>query len=634
MNKNILALVVFLVVFGCVSFAGEGVVEIPLERVEAAFGGAVGGHPRLFLTDGELGGVRKKIAGSSELKLLYANILKEADEVIDEEPVKRIKKGRRLLGVSRKCLHRVMVLSFAWRFTGEDKYLKRGEQELLAAAGFSDWNPSHFLDVAEMTTALGVGYDWLYNGLGEKSREIIKAAIVTKGIEPSLIEARHNWWVRGNSNWNQVCNGGMVVGALAIMEDEPKLARRIVHRAVNSVQIAMGGYEPDGAYPEGPGYWVYGTSYNVVLLAALESVLGTEFGLSEKKGFAKSCDYYLHMTGPSGLYFNYPDSGRSGSLVPTVFWFAEKHKDASLMWNQHRYLEAGLASTKHRLIPLALAWGASGSKAPEDLTWMGRGKNPVAAFRSSWTDPDAVYLAIKGGSPSTHHAHMDVGSFVIEADGVRWAFDLGPESYHKIESLGMKLWGRKQDDERWTIFRYSNFSHNTLVVNDQLQQVTGMAPIIRYSKKKSFSNAVFDMTSVYAGQLKKAIRGAGLFADGRIVIQDELEAGDAAAKVRWAMVTAAEVDILSNRKAVLRENGKSLGFEIVSGADAKLAVYSAQPRADYDAPNPGKRMIGFEVKLAAAETQRLVVVMTPGERKRGAGEYIASALLSWSEAIK
>jgi hypothetical protein len=33
---------------------------------------------------------------------------------------------------------------------------------MLAAAAFSDWNPSHFLDVAEMTAALAIGYDWLY----------------------------------------------------------------------------------------------------------------------------------------------------------------------------------------------------------------------------------------------------------------------------------------------------------------------------------------------------------------------------------------------------------------------------------------------------------------------------------------
>ena len=32
---------------------------------------------------------------------------------------------------------------------------------------------------------------------------------------------------------------------------------------------------------------------------------------------------------------------------------------------------------------------------------------------------------------------MDAGSFVLDADGVRWAHDLGAENYNRIESLGM-----------------------------------------------------------------------------------------------------------------------------------------------------------------------------------------------------
>lgn len=94
---------------------------------------------------------------------------------------------------------------------------------------------------------------------------------------------------------------------------------------------------------------------------------------------------------------------------------------------------------------------------------------------------------------------MDVGSFVVDAQGLRWAIDLGPESYHKIESLGMKLWGRDQDAERWNIFRYNNYSHNTLVVNGQHQRVEGHASIIRYSAEPSFSHVVFDLGEILTG---------------------------------------------------------------------------------------------------------------------------------------
>ena len=52
--------------------------------------------------------------------------------------------------------------------------------------------------------------------------------------------------------------------------------------------------------------------------------------------------------------------------------------------------------------------------------------------------PDASFLGVKGGMPKYNHGHMDVGSFVFDADGVRWAEDLGSQNYHSIPE---PLWG-------------------------------------------------------------------------------------------------------------------------------------------------------------------------------------------------
>ena len=52
------------------------------------------------------------------------------------------------------------MLSYAYRTTGELKYAERAEKEMLYMAGYDNWNPEHFLDVAEMTMALSIGYDW------------------------------------------------------------------------------------------------------------------------------------------------------------------------------------------------------------------------------------------------------------------------------------------------------------------------------------------------------------------------------------------------------------------------------------------------------------------------------------------
>jgi len=605
--------------------------DIPMEEVRAAFNRPIPPHPRLFMTNKQATQIQTKLESQPRLQVFFQAMLAKADDILDKPPVKRVKTGRRLLSVSRRCLDRVIHLSAAYRFTGKQSYLQRAEKEMLAAAAFSDWNPSHFLDVAEMTAALAIGYDWLYNDLSAASRQTIRQAILEKGLQPSL---KNRGWVRGHNNWNQVCNGGITLGALAIMEDQPELAQKLIHRAVNGVQVVMKQYEPDGAYPEGPGYWVYGTSYNVILLAALESVLGTDFNLSQAPGFARTATYYLHVVGPTGLYFNYPDSGSKGGFLPTVFWLAQKYDQPSLAWHQYQLWKDALAQNPSTLVqsrfsPLILSWCRTKQAIPEELSWMGRGSNSVAMFRSSWTDPDAVYLAIKGGSPGVSHGHMDVGSFVLDAEGVRWAVDLGPESYHKIESLGMDLWGRSQEAERWRIFRYNNLSHSTLAVNGQHQRVNGNAPIVRYSDKGSFPHVVFDMTEVYRGQLAQALRGAALLPTGQVLIQDEFKATNQPATVRWAMVTPAEVSIENNKSALLQKEGKTMHLAVLTDEETQLKTYSTEPKADYDAPNPGTRLIGFEVSLSPGQAARTAVLMSPSSAKAKPSIDLQS-VLQWS----
>jgi len=250
-------------------------------------------------------------------------------------------------------------------------------------------------------------------------------------------------------------------------------------------------------------------------------------------------------------------------------------------------------------------------------------------FRSSWTDPEAVYLAIKGGSPGVSHGHMDVGSFVLDAEGVRWAVDLGAEGYHKIESLGMNLWGRSQDAERWRIFRYNNLSHSTLVVNGQHQRVNGNAPIVRYSDEGSFPHVVFDMSDVYEGQLAEALRGAALLPTGQVIIQDEFKATNLPATVRWAMVTPAEVSIESNKSALLQKEGKTMHLTVLTHEEIRLRTYSTEPKADYDAPNPGTCLIGFEVSLSSGQAVRTAVLMSPSNANAKPSIDLQS-VLQWS----
>jgi hypothetical protein len=606
---------VLVCILGATPVTGWAATEIPPEQVLQALKKAPATHPRLFLPAGGVKALQDRIDRDPLLRQAADRIVAQAREIVGRDPIARVQIGRRLLDKSRLFLERMTTLGMAYQLTEERPLLDRAEREMLTVAGFSDWNPSHFLDVAEMTLGMAVGYDWFYNELSLATRETLRIAIREKGLEPSRDgTGRYNGWLKATHNWNQVCNAGMLCGALAILEDEPKLALEITHRSVNSVQKAMAEFAPDGAYPEGPGYWVYGTTFNVVLIDALRTVLGTDFGLAQSAGFKETPWYYLQMIGPSGQFFNYSDCGLGSDYSVALAWFATQLNDPGLRRIERQALAEFLKQgARERLFPLVLSWSSDGEQRPPAvLDWVGRGTTPVVVHRSSWADPQALYLAIKAGSPQTNHAHMDIGSFVLEADGVRWALDLGAQDYNGMESRGLDIWNRSQGSDRWRIFRYSNLAHNTLVFNGALQRVTGDASILNFVPGPN-GHAVVDLTSVYADQVSQVHRGFQWLADGRVLIQDEIQS-QTGGKVRWAIITPAEVEI-QQRRAVLRHSGRELYLDILTPSQVTWQTYSTTPPAPYDAPNPNTRLVGFEFPWVGEQSLTLAVIMTPGSKK-------------------
>jgi len=610
MLKQLILLFLSFSIMGFSLAGNSGLIEINT--------GAVPGHPRILLLKGEERLIEQSIASDPVWKKMQEAILGECDRIVPMPPVERIKIGKRLLDKSREALRRIFYLSYAYRTTGLEKYAARAEKEMLAVSAFSDWNPSHFLDVAEMTMAVSIGYDWLYDQLSADDRETILNAIISKGLQPSF-DPKDGWFVTANHNWNQVCNAGMTFGALATMEDDPDLAKKIIGRAVETIRLPMAEYKPDGAYPEGYSYWDYGTSFNVLFLSALDKAFGTDFDLSGSPGFLETAGFRENMTGVTGQCFNWSDSGLRGSLSPAMFWFAQKKHDPSLLWVEKSYLQTPdyAAFTGDRLLPAIMIWGKDlpldRVTEPVSSVWMGEGASPVCLMRTSWIDPSGIYLGFKAGSASVNHAHMDIGSFVMEADGIRWASDFGSQAYESLESKGIDLWNRDQDSERWTVFRLNNRAHNTLTVDDQLQQVKGDAQIDRYSGKPEFPFALSELTPVYENQLDRLTRGVAIVDQKYVVIRDELKTlAKPVTTVRWTMMTTADVSITGTQSATLTKNGKKLLLKVDSPAKIRMKTWRTEPTTNYDAPNPGTILVGFECDLPANTREILQVLLIPG----------------------
>lgn len=178
------------------------------------------------------------------VKKMHDAVMDCADEALAKPPVTRQMVGIRLLETSRESLKRVFALSYAYRMTEDMRYARRAEKEMLACCEFSDWNPSHFLDVAEMSVSMSIGYDWLYDVLSMETRAKVERAVFEKAFKPVETEAQP--WYGWTSNWNSVCNAGMTAAAVVFYDINPELCGSIILRSLESNPKAMAVYAPDG----------------------------------------------------------------------------------------------------------------------------------------------------------------------------------------------------------------------------------------------------------------------------------------------------------------------------------------------------------------------------------------------------
>jgi hypothetical protein len=370
-----------------------------------------------------------------------------------------------------------------------------------------------------------------------------------------------------------------------------------------------------------------------MFLSAIEKAFSTDYGLAETSGFLKTGSFLENMTGVTGQSFNWSDSRLRGSQNPAMFWFSTKTNDLSLLWVEKNYLQSddisGLA--RDRLLPATMIWGKDISlekvSEPASKFWVGQGNNPVCMMRTSWTEPNAIYLGFKAGSASVNHAHMDVGSFVMESDGVRWACDFGMQEYESLESKGIRLFGRTQDAQRWSVFRLNNYSHNTLTVDNQLQIVKGYAPIIKFGNNPDFMYAISDLSDIYTNQLTGLKRGVAIVNKKFVVVRDELKATDKNTTVRWTMLTSANVAIVDKNLITLTQGAKQLYIRVETPSIVRLKTWSTTPATGYDAPNPGTTLVGFECDVPANASETLQVILIPGES--GKDVLFSNSLDNW-----
>jgi hypothetical protein len=536
--------------------------------------------PRLILTSSVEKELKMKIKTDPVVKNYYEAIKLNAAEIQTKPFLTRKMVGFRLLETSREMLYRMNVLAMVYRIDKDPEVLKRIDKELTTVCNFTDWNPQHFLDIAEMSMAVSIAVDWTGDALPKATVELAKTSLIEKGIKPSFSGKGDMGWVTRANNWNQVCNGGMIAASIVIAEKDPELAAKTISRSLNGMPYALKQYAPDGVYPEGPGYWEYGTSFSVTTSSLLESALGTDFGIADYPAFLKSADFRMLSVAPSGEYFNFADSdgkvGDKGDI--TLAWFANQTGN-TLYLEKEKFLQSPESMGKlSRLAGLGLVWLSQFEPKGQTilpLAWKGDGPNPIVVFRGGKDDPGKYYFGGKGGSGSLGHGNMDAGSFVFELNDVRWVIDPGNQKYNDLNEVGFDLNGRSQNGQRWTLLTKGNFGHSTLTVDDALFNVKGTATLIDF-KTGTTPEVTVDMTEIFKGHLKSAHRKFLKDTNHSITIEDQVVLGDSTKLLTWAIMTTSEV-IQTADGAILKKEGKQLNLKILSPQNVKISTIMMDP---------------------------------------------------------
>lgn len=545
----------------------------------------------------------------------YDKIFKQANNYLKAELISDSMDGNDdMMYEARKLKERVLTLGFVYFKSGEEIYAERACDEVLTACTF-DWGYNiSFLGVAEMAFGVALGYDWLYDKFSEEELSVIENALMEKAITPYYEAASSGiWWSTSKSNWNIVCNGGVLTAVLALDEKAGNIGAEAMNIGMENIKYMMPLFAPDGAWEEGLMYWRYTTEYFVNFVSSLVCATGSDCGMCSWEGVDETGYYPFYMSGAGGG-FSYSDTDIRRENPPQIFWLADWFGDDGLAAMRIKWMQEYNQSPEVRDI----LWYSGNTAEPQMPPDKCFGRVEAFSFRDTYENTDGIFFAAKGGQIGISHSHFDAGSFVLDALGERFITDLGREEY----SINV--------DDRYQLYRNRAEGHNTLVINpspmyDQNRDI--VSKITRFESADRAAYAVVDLTPAYKDAAK--IQRGYFFDRGRksILIQDEIKL-DRESDIWWFAHTPAEITLVdSGKSAILDISGKRMRADIIGDNDYVFQIMDAKPmetslNVDAQNPNTGIQKLAININGVHSAVIKVVFTAAGEEYSRLFSEFI------------
>lgn len=550
-------------------------------------------HPRVMMNQETYNKVVQKYNTDDDAKEWGNQIIAQADNYLNSFERDKSKgllaytiKGGQLLDTSRAIYERAKYLSMAYILTKDSKYAD-GLYRIYEIAGatdgsFPDWHPSHYLDVSEMCAAYAIGYDWLYDYWSDEQKAYLEETIKNR----SLLNTRWEYyidssdhWVTRVSNWNAVCNGGNLMGAVAVCDKYPDLCAENIALAVRSAEYTMQGFNPSGGWEEGISYWDYALSYTANMLSTLESCFATDFNLSKAPGFADTYKFRLACQGNDNVN-NFHDTPRYSEIQSDTFFWMSNAFNVQDLTKLRLY---NLRNKIHDANPFDMIWYNTEIKTTDfsfDNDYYFENVELVTMKDGKALDNTGAWLSFHGGKGTTSHSHLDTGTFLFEVGGVRWAIDLGKEAYSYYNS----------QQEKFNFYKLRPEGHNLYVINpsDDIgnfgQTTDHFAKVTRFETGENSAFSILDLSQAYEENVIDAKRGYMLSDNRRSgIVRDEITFKEKNSEIYWFMhvVENAEINIEDKHTAYITSNNKTLKFMIDSDIeDYEFGAMQANPLSE------------------------------------------------------
>ncbi len=578
-------------------------------------------HPNLYFSASEVGDIRAHILSDERLRTAWNQFLAS------------MAPDRKHENWNGGACER---LAFSHALLNHQEPARAAIRLLLKAAEMPSWHDGHRKDrrfpwrsglkTSAMSMSVATAYDWTYEAMTPEERNIVRTALIEKGILPLLSDwclpgARihaldsmgHNWWA--------VCLSGAGVGALAVLDEEPRARGwvRDVSRSLrewfryegNALLNKVPNFGPDGGFYESLNYVDYSLRTFLRYAEALQHVTGEDLmsGNEVIQGAGDFLLYPAYQTSDDFLSVNFGDS--SSTFVPSspvLLNLARRTENAHLFWYWN---EAYNGKVKNIF----------------DFLWYPRNLQPVppsdlphtrlfegidwAVLRDGWT-PNGTLFALTCGD-FWNHAHADAGSFLLYSRGKPLIIDSGSCSYSQPE---------------YVQYYCQSEAHNVVLWNDRGQPPRDCylgskfrGEIRHWLSTPEYTYLCADATGPYASIFLRNYRHVIAY-DGLYAIVDDLLAHEpgrfswllhfdgesnvsynkatitnapAAADLQFAFPTNMEVEERSGLEEKTREEKTYLTFNTNEEVKDTKFLSLLSPRAASEDPRPPlKRLEGTD----------------------------------------